>query len=279
MFPPLWGTRLFPLAAKQEKLHFVVATHGQSDRFDGVPDYAYLEDVRIMMNKIMAGWDQKPLADSWLQLSTRQHASDFMKKFPFAGQRLDDRCFTRGNFSAKISVRNDAGTVMRQNPPPRNDDYRPVGAQSIASSSRPQRRDPRRSEDELRLAQVNSLILISILTLVGFFLLVFKFLRKFIIIALLQDIQIFFQLQSESTLAGQTIRDPTRYKPHMIRNAELFNNAILHFQQHGDRWPRSEIFNTSLVSVFNMTAYEQFEDWIFQTQPMYRGLETLPMRT
>ena len=132
-----------------------MATDGQLDRFDGVSDTAYLEDVKVLTTKIMAGWDQKPISDSWLQLNTPQHAADFEKKFPFAGQRLNDRCFTRSDFSRKISVREDGGTVMRRNPPARNDNYRPVGAASVASSSRPQRQDPRRSEDELRLAQVN----------------------------------------------------------------------------------------------------------------------------
>ena len=138
--------------AHQEKLHFVVATDGQLDRFDGVPDSTYLEDIKVHMTKMFAGWDQQPLAYNWLQLNSPQHASDFRKKFPFAVERIDQRCFRRKDFDQKYRVK--GGAVKHWNTPSEQDRPSPVGAQSVTVTSRPIRQDPRRSREELQMAQV-----------------------------------------------------------------------------------------------------------------------------
>ena len=142
---------MFPLMANQEKLHFVVATDGQLDRFDGSPDSTYMEEIKAYMSKIFAGWDKEPDSQDWLQLDTPNHSRDFRRKFPFAVERLDQRCFKPKKADKKIWVR--GGMVNTFNTPA--DEHRPpAGSRNVTSSTRSVRQDPRRSEDELRLAQV-----------------------------------------------------------------------------------------------------------------------------
>ena len=136
--------------ANQEKLHFVVATDGQLDRFDGMPDYTYHEEIKTYMAKIFQGWDKTPEAFTWLQLETPNHAQDFRKKFPFAVERLDQRCFKRKDV-VKIKVQ--GGVVNRYNSPALNH-RAPEGSQSVTAANRPVRQDPRRTAEELRQAQV-----------------------------------------------------------------------------------------------------------------------------
>ena len=143
--------------AHQEKLHFCVATDGQLDRFDGVPDTSYLEDIKAHMTKIFAAWDQRPEAYNWLQLNSPQHASDFQKKFPFAVERLNQRCFRRQDFDKKHRVK--GGAVKHWNTPSEQNRPALVGTRSVTATSRPIRQDPRRSREELQMAQVTINIL------------------------------------------------------------------------------------------------------------------------
>ena len=135
----------------QEKLHFVVATDGQVDRFDGTPDYTYLEEIKAYMARVFQGWDQQPDSANWLQMDTPNHSRDFRKKFPFAVERLDQRCFKSKKFEPKQWVQ--TGVVKRFNTPA-SDHKTPSGSRSVTSSTRTVRQDPRRTEDELRQAQV-----------------------------------------------------------------------------------------------------------------------------
>ena len=149
--PPLWGTRVFPLMANQEKLHFVVATDGQLDRFDGTPEATYMEEVKSHMTKLFRGWDKRPESFDWLQLESTNHSRDFRKKFPFAVERLDQRCF-KPKDTVKIKVK--VGAVKYINTPA--GEHRPAaGSRTVTASTRPVRQDPRRSENELRQAQVS----------------------------------------------------------------------------------------------------------------------------
>ena len=86
-------------------------------------------------------------------------------------------------------------------------------------------------------------------------------------------------MRADSNLANQAVRDRAKYKPDMVRNIEKFNKAVAHFRRNGQDWPKSEIYGTRKIALYNMTSYDQFEAWLFQTEPMYRGLETLPART
>ena len=86
-------------------------------------------------------------------------------------------------------------------------------------------------------------------------------------------------MQADSDLANQAVRDPSRYKPDMLRDIEVFNKAVAHFRRNGHSWPKSPIHGTMQTSLHSMASYDQFEEWIFKTQGIYRGTETLPERT
>ena len=131
-----------------------MATDGQTDRFDGVLDSSYAEDVRVITNKTFEAWDKKPEAFNWLQMDSPQFSRDFRRKFPFAGERLDQRCFRRSDFGPRISVA--PGVVRRFNTPADENKQAPTGSRTVTSTTRIVRQDPRRSQEELEIAQVIS---------------------------------------------------------------------------------------------------------------------------
>lgn len=153
--PPLWGTRIFPLCAKQEKLHFEVATDGPLDRFDGEPDESYLEDVKKFMKKTFRGWDCNPDRASFLQPTSRYLADDYKNKFPFSIQRLTESCFSRKPIPAKNRSRSHIGAVEQSNTQVTT---RPnaLGTAVVAGAKAKQRSDPRRTTEELQMAKVGS---------------------------------------------------------------------------------------------------------------------------
>ena len=96
---------------------------------------------------------------------------------------------------------------------------------------------------------------------------------------LLIDLDFMFQLQADGEMANQSVRDPSRYKPDMVRNIEKFEKAVAHFRRNGHKWQTSIKFHGTKPALYEMHSYEQFEAWIFDTQAIYQGLEILPERT
>ena len=88
-----------------------------------------------------------------------------------------------------------------------------------------------------------------------------------------------FQLKAESIRACQSVKDPERYRPKVVRNVEKFNQAIEHFRQNGQNWPRSKVFGSMITEIPRMQSYEDFERWILRTQKQYMQLEVLPGET
>ena len=150
---PLYGTRMFPLMAHQEKLHFVVATNGQVNRFDGEPDQLYFEDIQNHMARTFSGWDTRRDADDYLQTDSPNLAKDFRRKFPFASERFDQQCFSRKEFDQESRI--SRGHVKYWNSPADAQGVTKLGSLGVSQTSRQARSDPRRSEEELRLAQVS----------------------------------------------------------------------------------------------------------------------------
>ena len=142
---------MFPVMANQEKLHFVVATDGQLDRFDGDADESYLRDVKNHTEKILSAWDVKAPAYDFLQSESRNLEKDFEAKFPFAGQRFKQKCWARKKPNPEDHPKR--GEVRKWNSPSQGSS-RQMGSQVITKTAKPQRSDPRRSTDELRLAEV-----------------------------------------------------------------------------------------------------------------------------
>ena len=144
---------MFPLMAHQEKLHFVVATNGQVNHFDGEPDQLYFEDIHRIMKKTFDAWDVRPDADDYLQLGSPNLTMDFKRKFPFASVRFDQNCFSRKEIEDDSRV--SRGHVRYWNSPA--DVRRPerFGSLGVTQTNRLPRNDPQRSAEELRLAQVN----------------------------------------------------------------------------------------------------------------------------
>ena len=153
MVPPLYTSRLFPASAKQEKFHFKVATSGDIDHFDGDPDLDYIADVKMFMKRMLDGWDYWSTQKDFLQHNSSTLTQDFEKKFPFAIQRLNEKSYhTRGASSNPIWAR--PGTARRMNTPVFTRPEVVHGSTIVNNVRTVTRSDPRRSNEELRLAQV-----------------------------------------------------------------------------------------------------------------------------
>ena len=140
--------------AHQEKLHFVVATNGQLDRFDGEPDHAYFEDIQKIMNKTFAAWDQQPTAADYLQPDSLNLSKDFAAKFPFSTERFHQKCHSQKDIKPEEKVQR--GNIRSMNNPPRAEPAaNQLGSLVVTKSSRKIKSDPRRSQQELRQAEVN----------------------------------------------------------------------------------------------------------------------------
>lgn len=157
--PPLWGTRLFPLAAKQEKLHFIAAADGKLEHFDGQPDQAYLEDIQKVMTKTFRSWDTKPNFTVCPDLKSANLAYFWRNKFPFAIQKFDERCYTQ---KEKDPSWFRPGTVKEKNSPAPQPAHpeRTLGSSIVATTAARPKADPRRSEETIRLANVSFYVLI-----------------------------------------------------------------------------------------------------------------------
>ena len=153
--PPLWGTRLFPLAAKQEKLHFIAAADGKLDHFDGQPDQFYLEDIQKIMAKTFRSWDTQPNFEYCPDLRSANLAYFWRNKFPFAIQKFEERCYT---IKDKDPGTFQPGTVRTENSPAPTPAHpeRTLGSTIVATTAARPKADPRRSEETIRLANVSN---------------------------------------------------------------------------------------------------------------------------
>ena len=88
--PTLFGTSIFPLAPKQEKMYYNVATETSIDHFDGELDQSFLDDIRTFMQPVldsMAPECQK--SDFFLtRRDNKSFVSQWATKFPYASNRI-----------------------------------------------------------------------------------------------------------------------------------------------------------------------------------------------
>ena len=107
--------------------------------------------LRQIMQRMFNGWDYQPNDVDFLQNRSRRQAQDFETKFPFAIHRLYSKMYSRDPNKRREWV--NSGTAEAKNTPVT---YRPeVQGSSIVTGVRTvTRSDPRRSEEQLRLAQV-----------------------------------------------------------------------------------------------------------------------------
>ena len=156
LFAPIWGSRLFPLAPKQEKIHFMVAAEGKLDHFDGTPDQSYIEDIQAHMKKVFTSWDTKmdptfancpPLSHTGLQYYWK-------RKFPFSKHRFNDSCFSSKSRDPNSYYQR--GSVRAQNSPAPQRMGPLVGASVVSTTAARPRADPRRSQEALRIANVST---------------------------------------------------------------------------------------------------------------------------
>ena len=156
------GTRLFPLSADQEKAHFVIATEGQLDRFDGDINDEYLADVKKHMAKVFGGWDHKSTDPSYLQFYSNNLKRDFSQKFPFTINRFGEKCSVDVDDKNQIQVQR--GTF---GPNTRSEgifSQNRMGGTLVQANARvTPSRDPQTSPEQLRIAQVHNKIVILIL--------------------------------------------------------------------------------------------------------------------
>ena len=131
-----------------------MATSGQLDRFDGEPDQQYMEDISAHMTKIFASWDCRSDHSEFLQQESEALIFDFEAKFPFSIHRFNDRCYTKKDIDPRNIAR--PGSVRYFNTPSDpNHQTKHAGSLVVADAKAKQTRDPRRSAEELRLAQVS----------------------------------------------------------------------------------------------------------------------------
>ena len=151
--PPLFGTRLFPLCAKQERVHFDVATNGALGHYDGEPNQSYEEDIRKYMNRMFDGWDHQSEEYNYLQDWSTSKPRDYTTKFPFSTHRFKDKCYSKKEINPANKVVPGAvrahNTPASEVPPDRTAGFIVAGA-NIRTKS-----DPRTSAEDLKVAKVN----------------------------------------------------------------------------------------------------------------------------
>ena len=152
--PPLWGSRLFPLAAKQEKIYFAAAANGKLNHFDGSPDEEYIEDIQKFMKKIFTSWDTK-LTTKCPEIRTTALDDYWRKKFPFASTRFYDRCFTRKEKDPNM-YRPGAVKALNSPAPSHMNSNPQIGSTVVATTAAKPNVDPRRSQEALRIANVST---------------------------------------------------------------------------------------------------------------------------
>ena len=82
---------VFPYAPRQEKLHFLIATDGPINHFDGEPDETYFADVRKYMAKVLAARNPpRQSKENFLCRQENDFAGDWVAKFPFASHRIKE---------------------------------------------------------------------------------------------------------------------------------------------------------------------------------------------
>ena len=105
------------------------------------------------MQRMFDGWDYQPNDRDFLQFRSGRQSQDFEKKFPFSIHRLHAKPYGKDPKKAKEWVT--PGTAQSKNTPVTS---RPeVQGSSIVTGLRTvTTSDPRRSDDQIRLAQVNN---------------------------------------------------------------------------------------------------------------------------
>ena len=151
--PPLWGTRIFPLCAKQERVHFDVATNGPVGHYDGEPDRAYGEHIKSFMERTFGGWDHNSMDQTYLQDWSTTRPRDYELKFPFSIHRYDDQCYTKKEIEEENLVL--PGAIRANNTPGSEEPPNRTGGFIVAGANIRTRSDPRTSAEDLKVAKVN----------------------------------------------------------------------------------------------------------------------------
>ena len=90
--PNLIGSEVFPLAPKQEKLYYYVATDGPVNHFDGDVDESFMDDIKRFMKPVLASLKPKnQRKENFLARWENEFEEDWMQKFPYASHRIRER--------------------------------------------------------------------------------------------------------------------------------------------------------------------------------------------
>ena len=88
--PPLFASNIFPMAPKQEKMYFNVASDTNIDHFDGELDSSFLDDIRTFMQPILDSF--MPESQNSNKFLVRRDNPNFVgqwaTKFPLASHRI-----------------------------------------------------------------------------------------------------------------------------------------------------------------------------------------------
>lgn len=151
--PPLWGTRLFPLCAKQERVHFDIATNGPVGHYDGEPDRSYDEHIKEYMKRMFGGWDHDSTDINYLQEWSTSRAKDYEQKFPFSIHRFGVQCYTKKEIAEENLVH--SGAIRASNTPASDQPPNRTGGCIVAGANIRTKSDPRTSTEDLKVAKVN----------------------------------------------------------------------------------------------------------------------------
>ena len=80
---PLYGTNIFPLPPKQEKLHFNLMMNEPTDHYDGNPNSQYEDEIRRIMQPQMLAFEKTSVAFNNQKLLSI-NLDDWQVKFPFS---------------------------------------------------------------------------------------------------------------------------------------------------------------------------------------------------
>ena len=154
LFPPLFGTRLFPLCAKQERVHFDIATNGAVGHYDGEPNQSYEEDICKYMARTFGGWDHQSSEHNFLQDWSTTRPRDYNTKFPFSIHRFGEYCYSKKDVAPENKVV--PGAIQTRNTPASQVPLDRTGGFVVSGANIRTKSDPRTPAEELKVAKVSN---------------------------------------------------------------------------------------------------------------------------
>ena len=223
LVPSLHGSSVFPLAPKQEKLYFNIATDAVVDHFDGDLDSTYMDDIKCYMKRVMDS--MHPERQSLRTFLTRAENKFFNRewsiKFPFSSHRLAEY---NSAHSDAIEIERNVGGYYSPEMYPNATKPMPLALMSGISQSHGGIKTDKVevlniAELELRMAETS-----------------------------LQNI-------------FDAVERPGASSDFQLR-IEKFQNKVAHYLKVGDKWTKPKNTLNKIRELKQLDNYNQFESWL-----------------